>query len=66
MPAFESRYISAGGNRHPSAADWDHTSGLLAYGADINVAIWDAVVSGASVASNARFPANILFFFRLE
>ena len=32
-------FIAAGGNRHPSAADWD-ASGLLAYGADCNVALW--------------------------
>ncbi|KAL6719593.1 Elongator subunit elp2 [Lecanora helva] len=29
-------YITAGGNRHPSAADWDHSSGLLAFGAGKN------------------------------
>ncbi|PGH14446.1 hypothetical protein AJ79_03089 [Helicocarpus griseus UAMH5409] len=34
-------YISAGGNRHPAAADWDHYSGILAFGADNNVALWD-------------------------
>ncbi|RMJ26731.1 hypothetical protein PHISP_02385 [Aspergillus sp. HF37] len=34
-------YISAGGNRHPAAADWDRRSGVLAFGADNNVALWD-------------------------
>ncbi|PGH13181.1 hypothetical protein AJ80_06427 [Polytolypa hystricis UAMH7299] len=34
-------YISVGGNRHPAAADWDSQSGLLAFGADNNVALWD-------------------------
>lgn len=33
-------YISVGGNRHPEAADWDVQSGVLAYGADNNVALW--------------------------
>ena len=33
-------YISVGGNRNTSAADWDEQSGLLAFGADQNVAIW--------------------------
>ncbi|KAH9221146.1 RNA polymerase-like protein II Elongator subunit [Leptodontidium sp. 2 PMI_412] len=33
-------YLAAGANRHPSAADWDVLSGLLAYGADRNVALW--------------------------
>jgi elongator complex protein 2 len=32
-------YISAGGNSHPSAADW--ASGLLAFGAGINIALWN-------------------------
>lgn len=33
-------YITAGGNRHPAAADWDSKTGLLAFGADRNVALW--------------------------
>ncbi|POS87797.1 hypothetical protein EPUL_003044, partial [Erysiphe pulchra] len=33
-------YLSAGANRHPSTADWD-SSGLLAYGADRNIALWE-------------------------
>ncbi|KAK0100977.1 hypothetical protein ONS96_006209 [Cadophora gregata f. sp. sojae] len=33
-------YLAAGANRHPSAADWDVLSGILAYGADRNVALW--------------------------
>ena len=38
-------FISTGGNRHPSAADWDpEGSGLLAFGADSNVALWDPLV----------------------
>lgn len=32
-------YIAAGGNRHPSAADW--APGLLAFGAGNNLAIWN-------------------------
>ena len=42
MTKYKTDFISAGGNQHPSAADWDnHGSGLLAYGADRNVAIWN-------------------------
>ena len=41
-PTFD--YISAGGNRHPSAADWDQWSGVLAFGADQNVAFWKPLV----------------------
>ena len=33
------KYIAAGGNRHPSAADW--TPSFLAFGAGNNIAIWD-------------------------
>lgn len=32
-------YIAAGGNRHPSAADW--ASSLLAFGAGNNIALWN-------------------------
>ncbi|KAL8943955.1 MAG: hypothetical protein Q9216_000768 [Gyalolechia sp. 2 TL-2023] len=34
------------GNRHPAAADWDSTTGLLAYGSDRNVALWDPLREG--------------------
>jgi elongator complex protein 2 len=33
-------YISVGGNRNTSAADWDCETGEFAFGADQNVAIW--------------------------
>lgn len=39
-------YISAGGNRHPSAADWNYSSGILAYGTDRNIALWSPLVLG--------------------
>ena len=35
----ELEYVAAGGNRHPSAADW--APGLLAFGAGINIALWN-------------------------
>lgn len=41
MVKFQNEYISAGGNRHPAAADWDSTTGLVAFGSNRNVAIWD-------------------------
>lgn len=44
MTEFQSQYIAAGGNRHPAAADWDPISGLLAYGAENNVALWKPLV----------------------
>lgn len=33
-------YISAGGNCHPSAADWNLDQNLLAFGAGRNIALW--------------------------
>lgn len=40
MVSAETEYISVGGNRHPAAADWHRDTGLLAFGADNNVALW--------------------------
>lgn len=45
MVSITTEYISVGGNRHPAAADWNLHSGLLAFGADNNVALWDPTVS---------------------
>ena len=39
-PVIEDEYYAVGGNRHSAAADWSVASGLLAFGADQNVAIW--------------------------
>ncbi|CZR58957.1 related to ELP2-29 kDa subunit of elongator and elongating RNA polymerase II holoenzyme [Phialocephala subalpina] len=39
MSQLVTEYLAAGANRHPSAADWD-ISGLLAFGADRSVALW--------------------------
>lgn len=44
MASVTTDYISVGGNRHPGAADWDVQSGVLAFGADINVALWEPLV----------------------
>ncbi|KAI9844114.1 MAG: hypothetical protein M1837_005828 [Sclerophora amabilis] len=41
MVRIEPDYIAVGGNRHPAAADWDTVSGILAFGADRNIALWD-------------------------
>jgi elongator complex protein 2 len=40
----DTNLIVVGGNRHPSAADWDPISGLLAFGADQNIALWNPKV----------------------
>ena len=44
MDEVTNEYIAVGGNRHPAAAAWDAASGLLAYGADRNVALWFPLV----------------------
>ncbi|KAH0559787.1 hypothetical protein GP486_003690 [Trichoglossum hirsutum] len=41
MAKVSTSFIAVGANRHPSAADWDPQSGLLAFGADRNIAIWN-------------------------
>ncbi|KAI9741872.1 MAG: hypothetical protein M1834_000260 [Cirrosporium novae-zelandiae] len=45
MVSVASEYISIGGNRNPAAADWDADSGLLAFGADKNVALWNPLTA---------------------
>jgi len=48
METFEvgsPEYIASGGNRHPAAADWDRDTGLLAFGTDRNIALWNPEVS---------------------
>lgn len=56
MTVFKSEYIAAGGNRHPAAADWDASTGLLAYGAERNIALWKPLVVNAlhSATENAH------------
>ncbi len=39
----ESRYLSAGANRYAAAADW-RDDGLVAFGSDSNVCLWDPKV----------------------
>ncbi|MCJ1353082.1 MAG: hypothetical protein MMC33_003066 [Icmadophila ericetorum] len=41
MAEASTEYIAVGGNRHSTAADWDSTTGLLAFGSDRNVALWE-------------------------
>lgn len=49
MIEFHTDFVAAGGNRHPAAADWDVTSGLLAYGAENNIALWKPLVVHVSM-----------------
>ncbi|KAG0648310.1 Gamma-toxin target 2 [Hyphodiscus hymeniophilus] len=39
MMEISAEYLAAGANRHPSVADWDE-GGILAFGADRNIALW--------------------------
>ena len=41
------RYLSTGANRQTSIADWSN-DGLVAFGADVNVALWEPAVSKMS------------------
>lgn len=52
MVTFQSEYITAGGNRHSAAAAWDSRSGLLAFGAENNVALWKPSVVHASILNS--------------
>ncbi|KAG9246124.1 quinon protein alcohol dehydrogenase-like superfamily [Calycina marina] len=36
---MQADYLAAGGNRHPAASDWN-SSGVLAFGAERNIALW--------------------------
>ncbi|KKK22462.1 hypothetical protein AOCH_001955 [Aspergillus ochraceoroseus] len=67
MVSITAEYISVGGNRHPAAADWDVQSGVLAYGADNNVALWeprDASNRGAySVLVGHTEKVNVVRFY---
>ena len=44
MVKVKTDYIAVGGNRHPAAADWDPVTGLVAFGAGNNVALWTPLV----------------------
>lgn len=55
-----SDFIAAGGNSDPAAADWDLVSGLIAFGAGCNVALWDPAVC-ASLASIEEKPQLMNF-----
>ncbi|KAI9718954.1 MAG: hypothetical protein M1812_003839 [Candelaria pacifica] len=71
MIEVETEYIATGGNRHPAASDCSPESGLLAFGADNNIALWNplaqshtgvhALLSGHTDKVNAIrfFPTTI-------
>jgi hypothetical protein len=53
---IDTEFVSIGGNRNPAAADWDETGlGLLAFGADNNIALWDPLVSKFKNAYHANY-----------
>ncbi|KAJ8113593.1 hypothetical protein OPT61_g4311 [Boeremia exigua] len=64
MMNISPEFVSIGGNRNPAAADWDvNGSGILAFGADNCIALWDpqddrlagvhSVLNGHTKAINA-------------
>ncbi|KAK7509681.1 elongator protein 2 [Phyllosticta citriasiana] len=74
MVKTTANFIAAGGNRNPAAADWDpHGSGLLAYGAGNNLALWNPLSNtkkGAhcrgctALLSGHTKTINVVKFFR--
>ena len=56
MTIFKTEYIAAGGNRHPAAADWNASTGLVAYGTGRNIALWKplVVIMSNSATENAH------------
>lgn len=54
----ESRYLSAGANRHAAVADWGE-DGFVAFGSDTNVCLWSPAVSDVMFCSFFFF---FLFF----
>lgn len=63
MASVATDYISVGGNRHPGAADWDVQSGVLAFGADNNVALWEPMVCPIECSGFAYMIAAELTYF---
>ncbi|OJD33236.1 rna polymerase ii elongator [Diplodia corticola] len=68
MVQVATNFIAAGGNRQPNAADWDqHGSGLLAYGAGNNIALWnplDPTYRGSYAALSGHTKnVNVVKFF---
>ncbi|MCJ1367719.1 hypothetical protein MMC16_006853 [Acarospora aff. strigata] len=65
MVKIKTEYIAAGGNRHPAAADWDAESGLIAFGADRNIALWKPSVCTPTLEKTdvdfATFPDSNIF-----
>lgn len=51
MTHLETQYLAAGGNRHPAAADWNE-NGVLAFGADRNIALWQPQVWALRLETN--------------
>jgi len=70
MPSITVDFLAAGGNRDPSAADWDEESGLFAYGAGRNVALWrplDASQPGVhALLSGHTDTVNVIKTLRLS
>jgi elongator complex protein 2 len=53
MAPVEVEYIAVGGNRIGAAADWDKDSGLVAYGAGTNIALWSPSVANVTFMSHS-------------
>ncbi|KAF2817205.1 WD40 repeat-like protein [Mytilinidion resinicola] len=63
MDYISADFVSTGGNRHPSAADWDREgSQLLAFGADHNIALWNPEVLTRLLGGHEKQVTVVKFF----
>jgi len=46
-------YLSTGANRHTAVGDWD--ADIVAFGADINIGLWQPQVSVLSSSFSAKY-----------
>lgn len=56
-------HLAAGANRQTAVADWSRT-GLLAYGADCNIALWRPAVSFIEFTMISCFHIQCLLLFQ--
>lgn len=53
-------YLAAGGNRHPASADWSE-SGVLAFGSDRNIGLWQPEVRAMAAVLCFGYGSYLIF-----
>lgn len=70
MKFVSNDFLAAGGNRHPSSADWDRDSEVLAFGCDRNIALWKPLKKNSrgifSLLSGHADSVNVVKFLEVE